>query len=162
MKASRTVKPSPGEAGTLKVCTRYFPDGKMLSRDLGQDPRRGSGVSSFLESLTEKVCLGESTPQTVGGAPQRAGAQAQWGLGRSSVASSGQTGLRPGAFGSRGPGARFQQHRPRIPGCQADTALILHSSRDRWRQRGHKTARTLLPRGAPKLCRSAPLPPRGS
>ena len=32
---------------------------------------------------------------------------------------------------------------------------ILRSPWDRWRRGGHRTARTLLPLGAPKLCRSA-------
>ena len=53
-------------------------------------------------------------------------------------------------------GARFQQHRPGIPGRQGSQPRILHSPRVRQRRGGHRTERTLLLPGAPKLCRSGP------
>ena len=63
--ASWTVKPSPAEARTLKIHTGVSLDGKVLSREIGQNSRRGSEASSFLESLLVEVCLGESAPQSV-------------------------------------------------------------------------------------------------
>ena len=65
LKATRTGKPSPGEAVMLKTRTRFFLDGKMLSRELRQNCRRGSGGSSLPQSLTEEVHPREEhqTPQ---------------------------------------------------------------------------------------------------
>ena len=45
MKAPGTGKPSPGEAGPLKICTRYFLDGKVFNREIRQNHRRGSEAS---------------------------------------------------------------------------------------------------------------------
>ena len=55
-KASRTGNPSCAEMETLKICTGFFPYGKVLSREIGQNRRRGSETSSFRESLIEEVC----------------------------------------------------------------------------------------------------------
>ena len=55
VRASRTGKPSPGEAGTLKIHIGFFPDRKALSRETRQNRRRGSGASSLPESLIEEV-----------------------------------------------------------------------------------------------------------
>ena len=63
-----TGKSSPGEAGTLKICTRFFPEGKALIREPAQNHRRGSGAFSLPESLTEDVRPGEGAPRPVGGA----------------------------------------------------------------------------------------------
>ena len=61
-----TVKSTPREAGTLKILPRFFSDGEALSRDLGQDHRRGRGASSLPGSLTEEGPLGESAPHPAG------------------------------------------------------------------------------------------------
>ena len=53
VKASRTGKPSPVEAETLKIHTEFFPDGKGLSREMEQEEQ---GASRFPGSLTEEVC----------------------------------------------------------------------------------------------------------
>ena len=63
---SWTGNPSPGEAGTLKIATGVFPDRKVLRREIRKNYRRDNEASSFPESLTEKVHLGKSTPQTSG------------------------------------------------------------------------------------------------
>ena len=59
-KPSGTGKPSPVEAGTLKIRTRFFPNGKALSREFGQKHRMGRGASSLPESLTEEVRQGRA------------------------------------------------------------------------------------------------------
>ena len=56
MKASRTGKSSPGEAGTLKIRTGFFQEGKALSRENEQNLRRGSGASSFPGTQTREMC----------------------------------------------------------------------------------------------------------
>ena len=56
-----TGKPSPGDSGTLKIRTGFFLDRKVLSRELGQNCRRGSGAFSLPGSLVEKVRLEERT-----------------------------------------------------------------------------------------------------
>ena len=48
-------KPSPRGAETLKICTRFFLDTEALSRELRHNPKRGSGASRFLRSLTQEV-----------------------------------------------------------------------------------------------------------
>ena len=53
-------------SGNLKNLTRIFPDGKVLSREIGQNPRRGREASRFPESLLEEGLPGESSPQTSG------------------------------------------------------------------------------------------------
>ena len=63
--ASGTGKPSPREAGTLKIHTRLFPDGKVIKREIGQKHRRGSEASSIPESLKKEVRQGESAPPTM-------------------------------------------------------------------------------------------------
>ena len=63
----QTGKPSSGEAGTLKICTGFFPEGKALSRELGQNSRRDSVAPRLPGSLTEEVHLGETAPHTAGG-----------------------------------------------------------------------------------------------
>ena len=65
-KAPWDRKARPGEAGTLKIRTGFYPDRKALSRELGQNRRRGSGASRFPGSLPEEVRPGESAPQTAG------------------------------------------------------------------------------------------------
>ena len=52
------------------------------------------------------------------------------------------------------PGAQFQQHRAWNPGRWGTEPRILCSPQDRWKRREHRTAGTLLPPDAPKLCRS--------
>ena len=61
-----TGKPSPGEVGSLKICTRFFQDRKALSRELRQKCKRGSEASCLLGSLTEEVHPREKQPQTIG------------------------------------------------------------------------------------------------
>ena len=60
-RTSSTGKPSPGEAGSLKIHAGFFPDGKVLSREIGQNPRRDSEDSRFPESLLEEGSLGGKT-----------------------------------------------------------------------------------------------------
>ena len=67
MRALGTGKLSPGEVGTLKIHTGFLPDGKALSREMGQNHRRGRAASSLPESLIEEVHLEESTMHTIGG-----------------------------------------------------------------------------------------------
>ena len=70
---------------------------------------------------------------------------------------------RLGRRGLRGPQEqRFQRRRPRSPGRRGTQPRIRRSPRDRRRPGGHRTARTLLPPGAPELCRSAPPAPGAS
>ena len=64
-RASRTGRPSPGEARTLKIRTRFFLDGKALSRELWPDCRRGGEACSLPGSLTEEVHQGKA-PLTLG------------------------------------------------------------------------------------------------
>ena len=60
-------KVPPGDAGTLQIRTGLIlPDGKALSREIGQNPRRGRGASSFPESLIEEVRPRESAPHSAG------------------------------------------------------------------------------------------------
>ena len=81
---SRTGKLSLREAGTLKICTGFFLDRKALSRELGQNHRRGSGASRFLGSLTEEVHRGRAHhgPQAERGKVLE---PARWGLGEKPV-----------------------------------------------------------------------------
>ena len=44
-------KPRPGEAGTLKLRTGFFPEGKALSTEIGQNRRTGREASRSLGSL---------------------------------------------------------------------------------------------------------------
>ena len=118
VKASRTVKPSPREAGTLKICMGFFLDRKALSRELGQNRRRGSGASSLPGSLAEEVRLGgehftdsgragkglQRTPSGAAGAAQAAG---------------------PGGGGCMAPPTRFQWHRPGPQGTKRTQSRIL-------------------------------------
>lgn len=43
-----------------------FLDRKAFSREIQQNPRRGSGASSFPESLIEEVCPGEKSATNCG------------------------------------------------------------------------------------------------
>ena len=65
VRASGTGKPRAGEVETSKICTGVFPDGKVLSREIGQNLRRDSKASRFLESQLEEVCLRECSAQTL-------------------------------------------------------------------------------------------------
>ena len=162
MKASGRGKPSPGEVGTLKICTGFFPDGKFQQGNLaesqeGQRSLQFPGVTNrgsvpwgkAHHRLWDKLRKGWSSclagPQ---GEPGGSGCCSEW------------RGLRPAAFRSCALGALWQQHRPRIPGRRGDTAHDPALPSDRQRQEGHRTARTLLPPSAPKLYRSTPPQPR--
>ena len=122
----------------------------MLNRKIRQNCRRGSGASSFPELLIEGVCPGGSAPHRTDlpkgleSPPVGASGEARWSGGGSR-----RRGLRPVAFRSLAPGARFQPHRPQIQRHQADIAPILPSPWDRWRRGWHRTARPLLLLGAP-------------
>ena len=63
------------------------------------------------------------------------------------------------APGTAAVGAHSSSTGPRSQVTKQTQPRILHSRRDRRKSGGHRTARTLLAPGTPKLCRSAPPAP---
>ena len=64
--------------------------------------------------------------------------------------------------GMHGPGRAIPEAQAPDPRVLGDTARIRRSPWDMWGPGGHRTARTLLPRGPPELCRSVPPMPAAS
>ena len=144
------------EKRELKICAGFFLDGKVLSREHGQDHRRGSGASSLLGSLIEEVRPGrvhhtpraklskglERTPRDIWEKLRR------WLQVEVATLCCLQE-LQPQECNSSSAGPR-----PQGAGGQS---WILPSPQDRGWQGGPRKARTLLLPGTPKLCRSVPL-----
>ena len=134
-------KARPGDAETLKKSTGFFPYGKVLSRG---EPQRGQWGPSLPGSLGEEGRPGaQATEGTeVSGPEKPVGQEGLWG-----------TGLRPAAFGSRGPGRAIPGAQATEPRARGDTAQgpVLPP--------GQVDSEELLPLVAPKLCTSAH-PPR--
>ena len=153
--APRTGKPSPGEAETLPI----FPGGwKGTPRELGQDSRRGRGALRLPGALTEELCPEGECPTHHRPSAQE---QLRWRL-RQQLRGEGAAchrsslgGGSPGRGGCVAPGAAqvAQVLEPRAPG---DMAQYLALPWNRQRPGGHRAPRTLLPLGAPELCRAVP------
>ena len=125
----RTVKPSPGEANTLKNPHGFFPDREVLSREIGQIRRRGRDASSLVGSLIEDGCWEESTLHTAAnlgkGLEHIAGGA--WGEAGGSGRGSRQRVLRPAAFRSHSPRSEIpaaQAPDPRTPGRHSPGSCI--------------------------------------
>ena len=149
---------APREAGALKICTGFFKEGKALSRELRQILRRGSGgASSLPESPTEVMRRGgegaaHPGPSWVKGwsAPRGPGGKLRRRLRAEGAASC--------YLGEPWPESMIPA--AQVPDLRVlgDTAQDPALPQDRQRWGGPRTARTLLPLGAPKLCKSAPHP----
>ena len=119
-----------------------FSGGKVLSREIGQNPRRDSEASRFPESLIQEVYWGKAHCTPWSNIGKRGNAAALRAFGRNQSA-------------RRASSNRGGCNRAPDPGAPKETKLaILCSPWDRRKWEGHKTVRTLLPLGAAKLCRS--------
>lgn len=160
MKASWDRKAQSGEVGNLQIPSGFFPHGKVLSRELGQNCRRGSGTSSLPESLRKEVQPGEERTTDCGHIWVKG-----WGM--SPVGS--QEKLSQWLRAEGAAPCCLQEPHPvivlpatqapdsRAPSGHSPGSCALPGVGRRWG--GHRTVSTLLPLGTPKLCRAAPLAP---
>ena len=127
---------------------------KGVRRELGQDPRRGSGAPKFPGALTEELRPGGEHPHA-SGAPERAGALAHWSLRSGSGGSSTLRGL-PTL------GAGFRWSRPQSQGCWGTQPKIRCSPQGRAEARRAQESEDATAVGCLEPCRLAPTTPRVS
>ena len=82
-------KAQPWKSGNLKILMGVFPDGKVLSREIGQDLRRVREVSRFPRGHYERRSMGGAHCTPTAHLGKGLECTAPWGIGEKSVGQAG-------------------------------------------------------------------------
>ena len=170
-KASWARKPSPGEAGTLKIHAGVFPVRKVFNREIGQNTEGAMKARDCWSHYKRRGAWGKahSKPRSDISKGLECVPQPSKAFGISQLvrrAGSRQRGLYPVPFGRGGPReCRSSGTGPGIPGrpSRQSQRSCIPPGTGASGGGGHRKARILLPLGAPQAVQiSVPVPAPGS